>query len=351
MIETQGRFGLSKKWFVVFLITLAAWLIFQVSAATAAATAANDRTTPLADEMAVRGGDNLSMGDCSNTSTGLVPLSELRRSGYEGFAGGLYLRGSEVPPAHLHAGMEAVDDIEPLNAQGQPAANGKIILLSVGMSNTSQEFERFIRLARGEADNNVALINGAQAGYDAPRIADPNSEYWTNIESNLLGRNMSRHQVQVVWVKEATIGEEDEFPQDALELQSYLRSIVLIIESRFPNVKAVYFSSRIYGGYAAPAAVSPEPWAYQGGFAVKWLIEAQMEGTDPALAYTNTPWLAWGPYLWADGLNPRDDGLIWQCSDFEEDGLHPSPSGEMKVANMLLDFFTTDQTTTWFVNG
>src|SRR3989442_190765 len=117
----------------------------------------------------------------------------------------------------------------------------------------------------------------------------------------------------------------------------------------YPNLRLMYVSSRIYGGYAS-VALAPEPFAYESGFAFKWLVEDQING-DPALSYPGkAPWLAWAPYLWADGLTPRSDGLTWACSDFQSDGTHPSPSGEQKVANLLLSFFKTDPTaTSWFV--
>lgn len=72
---------------------------------------------------------------------------------------------------------------------------------------------------------------------------------------------------------------------------------------------------------------------------------------DPARGQVRAPWLAWAAYLWADGLTPRSDGLVWRCEDFQDDGTHLSPSGREKVADMLLEFFKADPTTvTWFVD-
>jgi hypothetical protein len=53
--------------------------------------------------------------------------------------------------------------------------------------------------------------------------------------------------------------------------------------------------------------------------------------------------------LWADGLNPRSDGLTWQQTDFQNDGTHPSQSGEEKVGAMLLDYMKSSPfTVPWF---
>ena len=65
------------------------------------------------------------------------------------------------------------------------------------------------------------------------------------------------------------------FPADAQASQSDLRAVCQILQSKYPNIRICYLSSRIYAGYAT-TSLNPEPFAYQSGFAVKWLIESQI---------------------------------------------------------------------------
>jgi hypothetical protein len=112
-------------------------------------------------------------------------------------------------------------------------------------------------------------------------------------------------------------------------------------KAEFPNLRIVYLGSRIYGGYAT-SGLNPEPYAYEGAFAARWLIQRQIRG-DEELALSKCPLLFWGPYLWAEGTKGRKiDSLVWDRNDFAADGTHPSDSGRQKVAELLLQFFTTD---------
>ena len=64
------------------------------------------------------------------------------------------------------------------------------------------------------------------------------------------------------------------------------------------------------------------------------------------------PWVGWAAYLWADGANPRSDGLVWLPADFAADGTHPSAAGRAKVGLLLLDFFKqADVAQCWFMAG
>ena len=278
----------------------------------------------------------------------MTPLIELGSAQYLGFAGGLYPNGKNSPPsAYEDAGVALGATMKPLDRDGKPSASGKIVMISIGMSNTSREFSEFIRLADADARKNPSLvmIDAAQNGAAATEIAVPSGDYWIHVDGQLQRCETSTGQVQVVWLKTALAREPRGFPENARLLRRTLRSIVGILRTKFRQLKLVYVSSRTYGGYSE-SNLSPEPSAYESAFAVKWLIEERINNPSPD---SSIPWVSWGPYLWADGLTPRSDGLSWERSDFEPDGVHTSPQGALKVATMLLEFFQKDTAANlWF---
>lgn len=294
---------------------------------------------------------------CDSTTKRLTPLTELGAATYAGQAGGLYPGGvNTMPAAHLAAGLARAATITPLDTLGLPAATGRIVVLSVGMSNTTQEYSTFISLANGSGLKNprVLLVDGAQGGQTAAVFANPNANAWAVIEARLGAMGVRAAQVQAVWLKEANAGPTQGFPTATQLLRDDLRAVVQNLHAKFPNLKLCYLSSRIYAGYAS-TGLNPEPYAYESAFSVRWLIEEQLSGSaalnpDSTAGPVMAPWLAWGPYLWADGLVPRADGLTWECADFSTtDGTHPATSGRDKVAQKLLAFFTSDATAApWF---
>ncbi|MFB3828212.1 MAG: hypothetical protein ACE15B_15695 [Bryobacteraceae bacterium] len=292
-------------------------------------------------------------------STGMVPLTDLGRGLYKGEQGGLYPGGENVPPpAHLAAGLRMASQIRPLNREGKPSPEGKIVLMSVGVSNTTMEFQNFQKMAAADKSLNprLVLVDGAQPGQAADQAANPRSRYWQVADQRMESAGVTHAQIQALWIKETYPLYDGQlpFPGEARKLYGWLRDILHTAKARFPNLKIAYLSSRIYAGYALSAA-NPEPFAYEFGFSNKWVIADQIAGKpelnyDPAKGPVRAPWIAWGPYLWADGVKARSDGLVWLREELGQDGMHPSNAGRDKVARLLLEFLKTDATAKpWFL--
>ncbi len=284
-----------------------------------------------------------------------IPLTALPQGEtYKGEDGGLYGRGRNDPPPDLEAAAKrALSEVAPRDIDGQPDKAGLIVLLSIGMSNTTQEFASFKQLAdadRGKSDA-VVIVDGAQGGRDAASWdpANPVSlDVWRDVERRLKMAGVTPPQVQVVWIKQARSNPRalGEFPEHADALGENLIAILQEARRRFPNLRLAYLSSRTYAGYAK-TQLSPEPYAYESAFAVRGVILAQLRGdkrlnADPEAGQVMAPVVLWGPYLWADGATPvAADGLKWEPEDVARDGVHPSERGREKVARLLLEFFRT----------
>lgn len=297
--------------------------------------------------------------NCSRTSVGFLPLIDMTAlDSYHGEEGGLYGDGENALPGnhpHMIKAYEATQEIQPRDNSGVvDPVNGRIGLISIGMSNARAEFGQFQENVGPEKSPAVVIVNGAQDGQVASEWANPGPDYdpWAFLANKIAAAGLSPAQVQVVWLKEANANpdaDDDAFPIYAQKLRDDMATIVRRVRSEYPNISIVYLSSRIYAGYA-DVLLSPEPFAYEGAFSVRWLIQDQMAGGGVSgVTYQNSPVLLWGPYLWADGLTPRSDGLVWTCADFQSDGIHPEDSARQKVAGMLSNFFTSDSLAkTWY---
>jgi Cu/Ag efflux protein CusF len=296
-------------------------------------------------------------------SSKLLPLDELGNKEYQaGFKGGFYPDGKNVrPKAHEEAGLAIARSVQPLNAEGKPDRDGRVVMLSVGMSNTAQASQGFQKVLSETADLHpkFTFVNGAVGGQTASIIQRTESpqgaKYWAIVDKRLADAKSTRAQAQVIWIKEADAGPSEGFPKYAKKLEEELTRIVQILPKRFPNAKLVYLSSRTYGGYAT-TRLNPEPYAYESGFSVKWLIERQIKGDadlnfDAKKGEVRAPWLSWGPYLWANGGTKRAaDGFRYERHDFADDGTHHSSAGSAKIGRLMAQFFRSDSTSrSWFV--
>jgi PKD repeat protein len=308
------------------------------------------------------------VADCTLTNLGIKPLPEMGLGTYLGFSGGLYPgSANQRPPAHEAAGIAIAASIQPLDAAGNVDTNtGKIVLLSLGMSNATMEWavtgtNHFTAQATNDPSLNpaVCIVDGAISGQDATR--------WTNLLSptnwsfvitqRLAAAGVTTNQVQVLWLKEALQKPSlyGAFPLHAQELQQQLGIILRHAKTFYPNLKLAYLAPRTRAYTDDAALANPEPFAFETGYAVKWVIEDQITGStnlnwNSASGPVVAPWISWGAYTWVDGLAPRSDGLTWLCDDLIADYTHPSVNGVEKVARQLLSFFKTDPTTTpWFL--
>lgn len=313
--------------------------------------------------------------DCSVTNLGVAPLNEMGFNAYSNFTGGLYPNAANTrPPAHLSGGLQiAMNEIVPLSPSGSTDTNnGKIVLLSLGVSNTTQEWASGDNVThnitnafkyRADLDPSknaqLVIVDGAFGGQDAITWTNPASANWAMvITQRLVAAGVTTNQVQAMWLKQALVMPHNygAFPAHAQALQGYLATILRIAKSKYPNLKLCYFSCRTRSYDTNAADLNPEPFAFETAFADKWVIQDQIDGVNnlnfnPANGPVVAPWLSWGPYIWADGLTPRSDGLVWLCTDLSQsDFTHPSSNGVAKVASQLLAFFKTDPTTTpWFL--
>lgn len=161
---------------------------------------------------------------------------------------------------------------------------------------------------------------------------------------------------------------------------------------RYPNLKQVFLTSRIYGGDGngrEDGCLMPEPYAFESAFTIQRLIVAQIKQAgglssnddySGPVGYAYAPWFDWGPYLWASGPNFNAAGVNWcngqndppRCSqndrDFRDgdlerpvwwgDYIHPSANGADKVASELVKWiqdglqsqaFISDWLTPWIL--
>src|SRR5437588_8008048 len=186
-----------------------------------------------------------------------IALTDLGTGMYLGqFEGGLYENGSnQIPPDHRAAELRHIAAVQPLDRDGNASADGKIVLLSIGMSNTTQEFcaagnpspcapWSFAGQAADDPAVNhrtLAIVNGARGGQDASTWDAPTKSNYNLIrDTDLAPAGLTEKQVQAVWLKIANAQPATSLPSpnaDAYRLVQQTGNIVRALKTRYPNLQ------------------------------------------------------------------------------------------------------------------
>ncbi len=316
----------------------------------------------------------IAMAPLAATAEDLIPLNDLGPAPYRlGYFGGLYGNGSSLIPAdHLAAGLAIAQGIRPLDSNGNPSPSGKIGFMVVGMGDTGRVACAFYRAVPCEAGSLTSLVrnsqrvnpalvvlNAAHEDYDMVIASGYGEPIFNRMRDSLLAQaGVTEKQVQVAWLQISTNHPNTSIIRpagDAYYVKGAIGNILRALKARYPNLQIAYLSSRPYGGYSANNW-NTEPFAYETALSVRWVVMEQISSvTDTRVGPVSyvrgdVPWIAWGPYMWANGMTPRSDGLSWQLEDFEPAGEYLSERGARKSAMMLFDFLMTEPTArSWFL--
>lgn len=226
---------------------------------------------------------------------------------------------------HEAAGIEAATEV------GEDATG-----LILGMSNTSSVAERFI------ADwSPIPFVNAAIGGADARKWATGN--LWPRVRESIESAGVQPDEIEVVWMLHSFQGTANpEVQQFCIALQDIIEQVI----EEFPSIRMIYVSDRGWGGWSTGLATDGTPNNGEPG------VWAQAVGIDHLVA-TNRDradkvWVGWGPYVWANGDEPRADGVSWPRSYFQTDGVHWRREGRVAYAELLDQFFSTDETAGWY---
>src|SRR5262249_35446043 len=138
-------------------------------------------------------------------SIGYKPLTEMSAADkHFGEEGGLYGGGKNEPlAAHQQAAQKALKQITPLDTEGKPSKDGKIVFVCLGMSNTGGVFYRFQEKVDKDPAKpaHLILVNCCWSAGASSWAKDGGT--WTRALDQLKKANVSPEQVQVAWIKHA----------------------------------------------------------------------------------------------------------------------------------------------------
>jgi hypothetical protein len=254
------------------------------------------------------------MANCDRTKTENVPLYP-----------GIHV---PIPFEHKGMGIKAALRVEKVDK--------KCVAMFVGMSNFRQETAATLRVVKAAGKRHIVWYNACKGNWDLSMMVNKADEFWTDLKAGMVKRKVTGDQVRVLFIKNSYRG-----GAKPGQYEEYLNVHIDRAIEELPGVEQVFISSALYSGYSSKLTTRSEPGAYLEGVAVDNVIRSRIGKAGP--------WVGWGPYLWANGTEERGDDLVWNCLDFELDGIHPGPMAEAKVADMYFRFMANSPVTGWFL--
>ncbi len=227
------------------------------------------------------------------------------------------------------------------------AVDGIIGVVCIGMSNGSQECAALIQQLAGawksEVSPAVRVVNCAVGGHAIERWVDAafDATLWDDcINRKLAQAGLRQDQVRVIYHKAANQFSTGSggaplplYPSAGSDYATFganLSAFAARVKGKFPAVQAVYTSSRSYGGFGS--GPRGEPLSYEEGHALNGWLAAHRA--------VDGVWHGWGAYLWAPdcatGLT-NGSNICYNRSDYQDDAVHPSPTGQVKIARLMHD--------------
>ena len=246
-------------------------------------------------------------------ATGNIPLNDPHLFTYNGEQSGLYPWGNEMISNAYESKYQSVsENIHPASFSGLRTSKPKVVILTIGGSTPAIMFEGFIHAQQNDPGfgNDLLFINGGMNAMDFSDLLNPNTNYWDNMESLLYDQSATPEDVQVMFCIEDNLRSLDtSFTRTSLLKNDYAE-LLNIIRTHYPNCKLFLVGDRGYSGYTDDPH-HDEPIGYLNGWGVKLFVADYINGLLPEYPVVN-----WLDYYWADGENPRWDGLTYSQSDF-----------------------------------
>lgn len=297
-----------------------------------------------------------SIQNCKGVSSSFIPLADLKNDTFNNYTGGKYPKAQNaIPHTHYKKGMQLSQDIFPVDNNGYiDSTTGKVGFLILGFSTAAMTGNVFNWICTRKAiDPHLTIAIGAQGGMDINAMLDENSGYWGKATDDLINAGLSNSQIQLIWISTGDMQSASlDFPEQSIVLADKYHSLLLFIKQKYPNIKIVFLSDRTFAGYIdnnGPQLLA-EPTAYYTSWAVKFLIERQLQSLS-GYTYSDIPFIDWGPMLWTNGETGDSNNYKWDCYDAAKGGIHPTAKGRSKEAIRLYNFFSNHPyTKQWFTS-